>query len=244
LEKLGQQLGRLLCTMSVASFVPCAGLAAPFVNLNFEQSTVQPNDPIVVPTSAAFPGWTAWIGNTTSNNVYHDFTGGGEPIVAVFDEAVIDAGFPLLQGNYMAYLSPSTSDVRTALSQVGDIPTGTRSMTLLCDGGAGPPIVKINGTTIPMLYRSGINFNGFPNIYAGDVTAFGGSTVELRLECATRFELHSGRRAFDDVRFSQSPLPEPTGATSILLILGTQMRRRRSRTGVIDSAASPAPNRC
>ena len=54
-------------------------LAAPFVNLDFEQSTVQPSDPTVDPVSAAFPGWTARFDGAQTNFVYHNVAGAGEP---------------------------------------------------------------------------------------------------------------------------------------------------------------------
>src|SRR5262245_45319238 len=87
-----------LCEMRTRVFVlvvlawiacpPMQGDAAPFVNLDFEQSTVLPSDPVIVPTSAAFPGWTAWIGNVPQDFVYHDAQGAGDPVVALYDHDI------------------------------------------------------------------------------------------------------------------------------------------------------------
>lgn len=183
--------------------------AAPFVNLDFEQSLVQPSDPSFVPAAAAFPGWTAEIGGVAQNFVYHDTGGIGEPVVALFDEPAQAGTMLLLQGQYMAYLETGTNTQRSSLSQVGDIPAGTKSITLLCDGGAGPPVVTLNGIPIEMIHLSGSTASHFINLYGGDVSAFAGSSAELRLQSDSFSTSFSGRRSLDDIRFSDSPLPEP-----------------------------------
>jgi hypothetical protein len=207
--------------------------AAPFVNLDFEQSTVQPGDPPAVPTSAAFPGWTARFGDAISSSVYHDFALPNEPIVAVYDHEVAGAIFVLLQGQYMAYVSTGQGTF-TSLSQVGDIPANAKSLTLLCDGSAGAPVVTIDGIPVPMHYLSGGIFNETIATCCGDISAFAGTNRELRLTSAPPKELNSGRRAFDDVRFSATPIPEP-GVSMLAALIVPCVARRSARTAVSES---------
>ncbi|MBC8107506.1 MAG: hypothetical protein H7Z14_13015 [Anaerolineae bacterium] len=203
----------------------CAStVAAPFVNLDFELSTVQPTDPQVVPTAAAFPGWTARFGNNVSSTVFHDYAGAGEPIVAVYDMPAFGGSDALLQGEYMAVLGPGTDNAVTSLAQVGDIPTGTQSMTLLCAGHAGPPIVRVNGLLVSTTYLSGIPASGEVNVYGADVSAFAGQTIEIRFQSKTFIPGEDfGFRSFDDVRFSPNPIPEPGWGLCALPLIAMMM---------------------
>lgn len=196
------------------------GHASPFVNLDFEQSTVLPSDGSVVSTAAAFPGWTARFGNSTSSNVYHDYEGIGEPIVAVYDKGVSAANYVLLQGHYMGFLAPGTSNSITSLSQVGDVPLSAQFITLLADGAEGPPIVNANGVIVPMAFLSGSHLNGHAARYFGDIRTFAGTAVEFRFECTNFFNHASGRQSFDDVQF----VPEPACAL-YLIMSGTLLKR-------------------
>jgi hypothetical protein len=203
-------------------------VAAPFVNLDFEQSTVQPGDPTVVPTSAAFPGWTARFGANVSNSVYHNYLGSGEPIVAVFDQSAGNGSVALLQGRFMALVVPGTSNTLTSLSQTGEIPSETRSMWISSPGAAPPVILRINGTVVPTTFLSGLDSIGQVVTYGADLTAFAGQTVEMRFECGHySFPTDTGARAFDNMRFSTTPIPEPTGV-ALSLGIGVCVARRRA----------------
>jgi hypothetical protein len=116
----------MVCLLSVGGV---AG-AAPFVNLDFEQSTVQPNDPWVVPTASAFPGWSARINDQILSSVYHDYTGAGEPVVAIWDQPVQTEAFLLLEGRYMGYLKTGTNGMSPTLSQFGLCVTANRAPQL------------------------------------------------------------------------------------------------------------------
>jgi hypothetical protein len=190
------------------SFVGLAD-AAPFVNLDFEQSTVQPGDPLVVPTSAAFPGWTARINGQTLSGVYHDYTGAGEPIVAIWDQPVVNVAFLLLEGSFMAYLKTGTNGFPGTISQIGDVPNGTKSLRLTCDGQQGPPTVRVNGSELPMVFISGIHAPRERAIYGGDISPFAGGTVELEFRSRTDL-MFAPRQAFDAIEFSPMAIPEPS----------------------------------
>ncbi|MBC8105720.1 MAG: PEP-CTERM sorting domain-containing protein [Anaerolineae bacterium] len=207
-------------------FVACAftlslvdrAVAAPFVNLDFEQSLVQPGDPLFVPTSRAFPGWTARIDNAVLNSVGHNYIGIGEPVVSVWDREVFGQGMLLLEGQFMAFLETNADGNRfTSLGQVGDVPGGTRSMTFLCDGLRGPPVFKVNGSLIPTVFISG----GIDVArYGADFTPFAGTSVELRFASGTLTATNNGKRTFDDVRFSSEPIPEPTTLPALMALTG------------------------
>ncbi|MBC8106060.1 MAG: hypothetical protein H7Z14_05680 [Anaerolineae bacterium] len=203
--------------------------AAPFVNLDFEQSMVQPGGPLFVPTGVAFPGWTARVDNANFNSVGHNYIGIGEPVVSVWDREVLGQGMLLLEGQFMAFLETNADGNRfTSLSQTGDVPVGTRSLTLLCDGRRGPPGFKVDGTTVPMVFLSG----GLSRaMYGADITQFAGTTVELRLVSGTLTGENNGKRTFDDLRLSPIAIPEPAiGVAPLAAIIMVTVSRARQTT--------------
>src|SRR5207302_1185726 len=117
-----------------------------------------------------------------------------------------------------------------SLSQIGDIPANAESMTVLADGEAGPPVVKINGAVIPMIYLSGIHGNGHAATFGGDISAFAGNSAELRFESLASFDA----RTFDDIRFSTTPIPEVSTAISSVITILFFNYRRATRGGFRD----------
>jgi len=185
--------------------------AAPFVNLDFEQASVIPvgSDPRLIQAGPAFPGWTARLGSSTLSTVYHDFDGIGEGAVALYDHAANDLGIPLLQGQYMAaLLNDITPALSASLEQVGDVPTGSRSLHFLTSRTLLPPLVTVNETTLPLTLLAS-NIHTETSEWGVDVTGFAGTAAALRFS-TTRTGPPSGPIfGLDDVRFSPSPIPEP-----------------------------------
>ncbi|CAN5442507.1 hypothetical protein BH09PLA1_BH09PLA1_10820 [soil metagenome] len=198
-------------------------LAAPFVNLDFEQATVvhtDPNFPPAIDAAAAFPGWIARVGDSIRTNVTYNYRGGGQAVISLYDRPASDIGFPLLQGQYMAVLiSDSAFGSSASLAQTGDVPAGTRSITFLGEAGRGAPSLLINGTAISTVNLTGNNGLGQPAKFGADLTPFAGQTVELRLSSISQ-------HAIDDFSFSTTPIPEPQLAILGLAVALVTRRRR------------------
>jgi hypothetical protein len=200
----------------------CAS-GAPFINLDFEQATVVPVSGGFISATAAFPGWAARLnGGGAHPSVRYNSLGANGIALWDLDNSPTFT-IPLAEGAYMAVLE-SYTDLGTyydaALTQVGDIPIGTRSIRLLGVDTRGPARVTLGGQTIPLISLGEIA----PRVvlYAGDVTPFAGQTVELGLHGPASF----WPIAVDDVRFSAIPVPEPISAAALLVAMGRTKRLR------------------
>ena len=90
------------------------------------------------------------------------------------------------------------------LAQTGTLPPGTKSIHLLADG---PLAVSLGGNAIALSDLGKQHFTG-------DVSAFAGQTLELRItDTTTSF---APGLYLDGIRFSSTPLPEP-GAVPLAL---------------------------
>jgi hypothetical protein len=191
-----------------AAAVPGRVAAAPFVNLDFEQAVVPAGTPPSQSfiAGAAFPGWTPRIGSVIQTTVYYDEAGIGEPALVIYDnESVAGLGFvPLMQGQRGAILirDPS-SDIGGSLSQFGDVPSDARSLRLLADTFRARPKVTLGGQDVPLTLLSVSGAFGDIGLYAGDVTAMAGETLELRLGSSGAVS------PIDGLAFSPQPVPEP-----------------------------------
>jgi hypothetical protein len=210
----------------VVGLVLLAGLtarldAAPFINLDFEQATVPPNVLLSenFSAAAAFPGWTTRIGNVALSTVYYNSAGIGGPFIALYDYPLGIGGFPVLEGRYSPALHGLVPDgTEASLSQIGDIPADARSLRLLSPPDR-PPLIKINGELLSLVLLS----NPGPTLplWGADITAFAGSTVELRISTAHSVD-EVGRGLFsgaDALIFSSIPIPEPSSAALVALIM-------------------------
>jgi hypothetical protein len=208
---------------AVVLSLTCNSFAAPFVNLDFEQATVVPVGGGFIQAAAAFPGWTPRIGNsTTSNAAYNTLSHEGPPRVSLFDVPTV---VPVLQGQYMAALgSWAPFPEYSSLEQAGQVPADALTIRMLANWYLGPPVVRMNGVIVPMqsLTPSVSNIG----IFAGEISAFAGSTVLLQLSSG---KPPSQIVVFDAIEFSPLPIPEPTAA---VLTLGWTLRffTRRSRS--------------
>ena len=153
----------------------------------------------------AFPGWTVGV-VWGSTNIYQLFTLYNN---LTLDSPAVDLIGPLfpngvrlssLQGSYSVVLQASAYfNAVSTLSQTGLVPADARSITFAISSTAG-------------IYAPSVTLNGFP-IYlvpvggdrlAGDVTAFAGTTAQLTFTSVNWITY------FDDVQFSNLPVPEPS----------------------------------
>lgn len=230
----------LAATVLLRMVVAAPSVAAPFVNLDFEQATVIPtNSPHFIDAAAAFPGWTPRIGSTVVSEVTYDSPGIGTAVLALYDEPATDIGIPLLQGQYMAVLvTEFATQIQVSLTQHGDVPAETKSLQLLGSFNRGPPLVTINGTSIPMV-SLGHSENG--TVFGGDANAFAGLNVELSLAS-------NSIEGVDGIRFSASPIPDscalaPVAFSLSLLLRATPSRTPRARRDCLDTDPSHATTR-
>ena len=222
-----------------------------FINLNFEQASIAPAPPGYTPWDAAnrisaasaLPFWSVSEDSTICTAVW------GSPIA--LDEtsvALVSGTYPPIAGNYSVQLSayanaPSGYYRSSSISQAGVIPAGTRSIQFLI---ASPyqniqpnPIVTLNGAANALRE---ISQSGGVITMAGDVSAFAGNTATLAFLCAATsggtFPANENYFNLDDIQFSPSSIPEPSGLALVALgalLLGFRRRRnsRRSPNGTV-----------
>jgi hypothetical protein len=198
--------------------------AAPFINLDFEQATIAPGTPPgFVNASAAFPGWTANIRDVPQAQVLFNDFGLGGPVVALYDVPSLGLGLPVFQGRFSAAVGGDVfAGTRASLSQVGDVPTGSRSLRFLADR-ITPPVVMVDSNVLPLVLLVAGPVST-PSVFGVDIEAFSGQAIELQFFNPTPPNGIIG--GLDAIEFSALPVPEPSGATSFaLLVLFTLLNR-------------------
>jgi hypothetical protein len=199
-----------------------------FVNLGFENTTVPPGTPPgIVPTSAAFPGWTS-----PASTAAYDQTGlGGTAVLSLVSSNYI-VGFPSIhfvpfEGRYTAVLQGGSAPdgPGMSLAQIGTVPGDALSLHFFAASFGENFTVSMNGQP-QNFFR--LQFFGSYYEYAADISGFAGQTTELRFTHPSQPGALS--LFLDNISFSPVAVPEPS--TWALLALGTAAfwcaaRRRR-----------------
>jgi hypothetical protein len=194
-----------------------------FVNLDFEQATIAPT-PVggaqyPADASQCFPGWTfTVVGNAVG---YNDISIGGPGINLIGPNFPNLAGYTPLQGSYSALMEYfGSGGPPPTLSQTGLVPGNAQSISFLVSGTTPNYVaVTMNGVSIPLVSVSGGRF-------AGNIAAFAGQSAQLT------FSLPSGggpRLFFDDIQFSNDPVPEPGTLSLVGVGMAVLMLRRTFR---------------
>jgi hypothetical protein len=203
--------------------------AADFINLNFElaQAPVlqQPFEFHLLDWATAAPGWGHSSGDATAS-VYYGTTHVGLPQWFLLTSAQSVPSL-LLSGNYsLAFNSgnsspfdPNSPFVHATLSQTGDVPAEALSLRLRA---TGPLAVFLGDVPIALQPLGG-------NLYAGDIAAFAGQALELRLVNLSND--HGHPVVVDDIEFSPlAAVPElPTLASLAAGLAGLLALSRRRR---------------
>lgn len=213
------------CLVALGLCGPAYG--ADFINLDFEQAQA-PNLPggglVFLDWSAGAPGWTHSAGADTGSVFYGTVHVG----VTQWFALVSAQSLPnlLLSGRYSfafnsgyATLPPDSNFVHATLSQTGTVPGDASSLRLRALG----PLAVFLGDNPIALQALGDGF------YAGDIQAYRGQTLELRLVDLSNDLGHAV--VVDDIVFSPlAVVPElPTGPLLALGLAGlAAMRRVRS----------------
>ena len=164
-----------------------------FQNLDFE-SPIPPLIPDfigLVPIANALPGWTGYLNGVPFDLVWFGNIALGGPSISVVDDSLIPFGFRPIQGLYSVFLN------NAAIGQTGQIPNDAASLFFQRVPNSGF-FVSFGGQGIPLV-QFGTSGNNI--IMAGDISRFAGQTGELRF---------GGAGLFDDIKFSNQAIPEPS----------------------------------
>jgi hypothetical protein len=208
---------------------PLASRGASFTNLDFESSTVLPlpqNTAEPVATTAAFPGWTAWLGNAPQTTVWHNGLSLGSPQINIIGPT---QAFGILEGQFTALLQTDPAKGAT-LRQTGLIPDWAQSLRCVIMIGASSeahplPLVSVGGSVLGVVPVSTNDFPIWtPILVAADVAAWRGQVKELTIGLDV---VPNTSRALwlDSISFSPEPVPEP-GAVALLVFGGALLALR------------------
>ncbi len=208
-------------------------LSATFKNLDFESAVVQGADyPWQIDAAAALPFWTVREDNVVRTQLWYTTFPLDTTVELLLSSSNPNIGSPI-QGRYSVSLCKANGYGTPSISQVGDVPLGTRSIQFLIHppiyGDAmffGRPTVSINGQTIDVFELSS---SGDVITMVGDVSSFAGTTATLTIQAQARlynfFDL-------DAISFSSTPAPEPSTiglfGFGALGLLAFAWRRRRA----------------
>jgi hypothetical protein len=196
---------------------------ASFTNLDFESSTVPPlpqNTAERVATTAAFPGWTAWLGGAPQATVWHNGLSLGSPQINIVGP---NQTFGILEGQFTVLLQTDPARGAT-LSQTGLIPNWAESLRCVIMIGASSethplPLVSVGGSVLGVVPLSANEFSIWTPILVGvDVAAWRGQVKELTI--GLDVVPNTSRDLWlDSISFSPEPIPEP-GVVALLLCGG------------------------
>jgi len=217
MKELFSLLGTVLVPIVVA-VAPSFGQGT-FQNLDFEAAAVsQAQPPGLVSASEALPGWAVYISTNQQTQVGFNYPAIGSTWVSLLGSngvpglpgyRSIEGGFSVLfQGGVIAAPGGGLYPAPSSLRQTGLVPVGSQSIQFKAQPDiVGTFKVSLDGVIIPFFAVSSLS--GY-TAYGGDVSAFGGRTVELE------FALSGGPGSeysiwnFDSIQFSTSVVPEPS----------------------------------
>jgi len=204
-----KKMTRIALVLSVFTVSEHLAYSQGFVNLNFE-NPILPLGPSggFVSAANAIPGWTAYLGGGEQSSVGYNIISIGGSVISLNDTNATGSSLaPLpIQGNYSVFLygSPFGPYLAAAVGQTGQIPVSAQSLVFWAAlSSPGGFQVTFNAQTVNIVVSSNTaNYN----TYAADITAFAGQAGELLFTAAG-----GGSTALlDNIRFSSSPVPEPS----------------------------------
>jgi hypothetical protein len=229
--KLGSKISILLLAICQN------GWGQGFLNLNFESANPSGYVPgNTLPTSVAFPGWTAYYSSASGTNiastVYYDGVSAGGAAIILEDSNAASGGPLPLQGNFSVLLeggnsifNPPGEQYSASIGQTGTIPNTAKTLTFWGNIPGGMQIT-FNGQPLSFIDISNtLNYA----IWGADISAYAGQSGQLLFTAPGGLPNTSGGE-LDNIQFSSLPIPEPAEfALAVLgaLILGFHYRRNR-----------------
>lgn len=206
----------LALTVIFAQEIATAQGTTAFQNLDSESANVSgfsPRDQM--PVNLAMPGWSVYFGVSQAQTVGFDFISLSVASISILDSQL--PPFSPLQGNHSAFLQGSGSafgSLPATISQIGLVPSGTRSLVVDMYWEAAPPVVTLGGQTITM-----VPIKTFPTyiLYAGNIAAFAGQTAALSFTAPPPSVGSPSSLELDNISFSTAAIPEPGSVAQFLL---------------------------
>ena len=177
--------------LAAGLLLPLLTFAQGFVNLDFESANLSSYSPGPVPTVDAIPGWTALRDNSPQETIAYNVGGLIEIVAAT-----------TIQGDYYIHLQGQRG-LTVSIGQTGTIPDTSQSLVFW--GNVNLASISFNGQELSLVVLG--QTPGY-SIYGADIAGFAGKTGPLLLSATgTAFA------DIDNLAFSTSPIPEPSGLT-------------------------------
>jgi len=207
------------------------GFCQGFINLDFESARIipivgGPNYPYDIATSNAVPAWTVLIGGNPISQITYNDPALGSTFVTLWA-----TNGAQISGNYSVLLQGGLTASSASISQTGLVPVSAQSL-LFYGAGNSPttPVIEVSlgGQNLPlMVISNALNYT----VYGADISAFAGQIKALTFSA---LEASNGYNDWniDNIQFSSTPVPEPSGlvlAALGSLFLGFRRWRNSSR---------------
>lgn len=206
---MSTSISTLASSLTLLMSLNWASAQGSFQNLGFESEVIVPipGDPFGgVEADAALPGWTGHVGSQLVASVWNNNVpiGVGTPFISIDGPDYPVPNF--MEGSFYVNFGSGRDafgdPIPVALTQSGQVPPSTRSLTFLASGEVDVSFADQPVSVVPIS----------AGVFGVDFTSFAGQTGELR------FEVYESISRLDYVQFSDIPIPEP--ASSSLLVLG------------------------
>lgn len=203
--------------------------AQEFVNLDFDATTVDPATPMFtfLDWSDAAPGWNHSDGENTGHLTFGSTHLGFSQTYALLPERLDPAGiawdgFALaMRSGTLFEHEPRGDFVFTYVAQTGRVPFAAQTLTLLANSDEFR--VTLDQQYVPM------SPTGLAGEWSGDVSAWAGQLVELRIEHISSPVGQPDDLVLDEIRFL--PVPEPStfvlGGLGLLAVAAAGRRAKR-----------------
>ena len=194
-----------------------------FINLNFESAKIisDPDSlyyPYGIATTNALPGWTAFIGGSSRDQITFNAPATGSTWVSIYATngfQISGKNSVLLQGGFYPF-NPTTA----AISQTGLVPLSALSLLFQAQPvqpNAGTLEVSLGGQVLNFFALStGANYT----LYGADITGFAGQTAALSFSALQNLDAYNAWN-LDNIQFSSTAVPEP--ATLAMTLLGVAL---------------------
>ena len=177
-----------------------------FFNLDFESAVIvsdpsSPYYPNAVYANNAVPGW-AVTGFLGPNEVLYNTISLGATSVSILGAS----GTPSpISGAFSIDLYGGSTDASASISQTGLVPASAQTIIFKAKPGIGTLQIFLGSQNLTFYTVStGANYN----LYATDISTFANQTQTLKFSALQGVNNYW---EIDDIQFSSSPVPEPSG---------------------------------